>query len=268
MTGIVGWWESVGDRGLTALTHMGAMARFFRRWMYWATLGPFRERTLYRPEVFHRMEEVGNRSLPIIALVMFLIGIILVYQTSDVMKKYGQTGKIPLMVSLSVNRELGPLMTAIMVIARVGSSYTAGLGMMKHNEEIRALETMAINPIGYLVAPRAIAMVVMLPVLTVIANLIGIAGGSFIGQTIHHMAPGEFFVRAYDELKLMDVLGGVIKSFVFAHVIVTVTCYMGFTVTGGPQGVMRNTQRSVVYSILLVIFVDSIMSAAIAPRVY
>lgn len=265
MTGILSWWESVGDRVLTGFTHIGAMARFFRRWLYWATVGPFRERTIYRPEVFHRMEEVGNRSLPIIALVLFLIGIILVYQTSDVMKKYGQTQKIPLMVSLSITRELGPLMTAIMVIARVGSSYTAGIGMMRHNEEIRALETMAINPIGYLVAPRAIAMVVMLPVLTVLAAVIGIAGGSFIGYTIHQMPPSEFFVRAFDELKLMDILGGVIKSFVFAHVIVTVACYCGFTAAGGPEGVMKNTQRSVVYSILLVIFVDSIMSAAIAP---
>jgi phospholipid/cholesterol/gamma-HCH transport system permease protein len=210
------------------------------------------------------MEAVGYRSLAIVALVAFLVGVILVFNTGDVLNRYGALDRIPTLVSITISRELGPLMTAIVIIARVGASFTAGLGNMKDREEILALQTMGINPIGYLVAPRFIALTVMLPCLTVLALVFGITGGAIVAGTQFQMDFQEFVRKALDALEMRDLVSGLIKSVVFALIAVTVSCYMAFTVRGGSEGVARNTMVSVVTSLVLTVFADALVSAVFA----
>src|SRR5207247_1028780 len=162
-------------------SHAGGMFQLFRRTMYWVVLGPFREKTEYRRHVFPLMEAIGNKSFGIVALVAFLIGVILVLQTGYILEKYGQIRQVSGLVAVSFTRELGPLMTAIVLVGRVGAAFTAGLGTMQISEEVLALRIMSINPVGYLVAPRFIAILVMLPCLTIFANVVGMAGGCLMG---------------------------------------------------------------------------------------
>jgi len=255
------WMASVGRRGLLFLHHLGGNFRLFRQTLYWVFLGPFREKTEYRRLVFPLLEGIGNRSFGIVALVAFLIGAILVLQTGYVLERYGQVQQVSGLVAVSMTRELGPLMSAIVLVARVGAAFTAGLGTMTISEEVLALRIMGINPIGYLVAPRFIAIVIMLPCLTVFANLVGIGGGCLTGVATYGLDPWGYISASLDFLLVEDLLSGMVKAVLFAMVICIVSCYMALTVEGGPEGVARNTMVSVVTSLILVIFVDSLVTA-------
>ena len=251
----------VGDTALRTFATVGQMNRLFWSTCYWAFVGPFRERTLYGRTLFRLMEAVGYRSLGIVALVAFLVGVILVFNTGDILRRYGALDRLPELVAVTLSRELGPLMTAIVIIARVGASFTAGLGNMKDREEILALQTMAINPVGFLVAPRFIALLIMLPCLTVLALELGIIGGAIVAGSQFRMGVNLFYTAAHDALELRDLISGVLKSVIFALIVVTVSCYFAFTVRGGSEGVSRNTMVSVVTSLVLVIFSDAMVSA-------
>ena len=255
------WISSVGRGAILFLEHAGGLLDLFRRTLYWVFVGPIREKTEYRRHVFPLMEAIGNRSFYIVALIAFLIGIILVLQTGYILARYGQLQQVSKLVAVSMTRELGPLMTAIVLVARVGAAFTAGLGTMAISEEVLALRIMGINPIGYLVAPRFIAIVVMLPCLTIFANVVGIGGGCLMAFTSYDLDPWAYIADSIDFLLIQDLLSGVVKSLCFAIVICVVSCYMALTVQGGPEGVARNTMVSVVTSLVLVIFVDSLVTA-------
>ena len=241
-------------------SHAGGMWILFRRTLYWVFIGPFRERTEYRRHVFPLMEAIGNKSFGIVALVAFLIGVILVLQTGYNLEKYGQVRQVSGLVAVSFTRELGPLMTAIVLVARVGAAFTAGLGTMQISEEVLALRIMSINPVGYLVAPRFIAILVMLPCLTIFANVLGMAGGCLMGTT-YDLDPWAYINDSIGFLTVSDLVSGVGKSFLFAVVICIVSCHMAFRVEGGPEGLARNTMVSVVTSLVLVIIVDGLYTA-------
>jgi phospholipid/cholesterol/gamma-HCH transport system permease protein len=242
------------------LGHAGGMFDLFRRTVYWVTLGPFREKTEYRRQVFPLMEAIGNKSFGIVALVAFLIGVILVLQTGYILEKYGQIRQVSGLVAVSMTRELGPLMTAIVLVGRVGAAFTAGLGTMQISEEVLALRIMSINPVGYLVAPRFIAIMIMLPCLTIFANVVGIAGGCLMSTT-YDLDPWGYINDSIDFLTVQDLLSGVSKSILFASVICIVSCHMAFRVEGGPEGLARNTMISVVTSLVLVILFDGLVTA-------
>src|ERR1041385_5615856 len=192
-------------------SHAGGMWILFRRTLYWVFIGPFRERTEYRRHVFPLMEAIGNKSFGIVALVAFLIGVILVIQTGYILEKYGQVRQVAGLVAVTMTRELGPLMTAIVLVARVGAAFTAGLGTMQISEEVMALRTMSIDPVGYLVAPRMIAILVMLPCLTIFANVVGMAGGCAMGLTFG-LDPWAYIDDSISFLQLQDLFSGVAKS--------------------------------------------------------
>lgn len=255
------WFASVGRMFLLFFQHAGGLFDLFRRTLYWVFLGPVREKTEYRRQVFPLMEAIGNRSFSIVALIAFLIGIILVLQTGYILERYGQLQQVSKLVAVSMTRELGPLMTAIVLVARVGAAFTAGLGTMTISEEVLALRIMGINPVGYLVAPRFIAIIVMLPCLTIFANVVGIGGGCMVAVATYDFEPWSYIADSVDFLLIQDLLGGVVKSILFAIVICIVSCYMALTVRGGPEGVARNTMVSVVTSLVLVIFVDTLATA-------
>jgi len=248
-------------RSLTLFfSHAGGMFHLFRRTLYWVFVAPAREKTEYRRSVFPLMEAIGNKSFAIVALVAFLIGVILVLQTGYILEKFGQVRQVSGLVAVSFTRELGPLMTAIVLVARVGAAFTAGLGTMQISEEVLALRIMSIDPVGYLVAPRFIAILVMLPCLTIFANVLGMAGGCLMGLT-YHIDPWGYINDSISFLTVPDLVSGVAKAFLFAIVICIVSCHMAFRVEGGPEGLARNTMISVVTSLVLVIIVDGLFTA-------
>jgi phospholipid/cholesterol/gamma-HCH transport system permease protein len=160
-----------------------------------------------------------------------------------------------------MTRELGPLITAVIVIGRSGSAFAAEIGTMKVTEEIDALETMAIDPVHFLVTPKFLAMMVMLPCLTIWANFMGVLGGSLFGVTQADFTFGRYIQASLDALFVRDIVTGLIKSVMFGITITAVGCYEGLSTTGGAEQVGRSTTRAVVVSIFLVILVDLVFTA-------
>jgi phospholipid/cholesterol/gamma-HCH transport system permease protein len=245
------------------LSHLASISRLFMATLYWSFVAPFRER---RPgfalsSLLRLMYETGVRSLPIVLLIGCLAGIILSLETGVQLKRFGQVHLVAGLVALSMARSLGPLLTAIVVTGRVGAAYTAELGTMKISEEILALEIMAINPVGYLVAPRFLALVVMLPCLTVFADALGLVGGFLIGTTVYHISSTFYINTTLEWLLLSDILAGLLKSLVFSVIIGMVGCYRALVVEGGPEGVGQATMVSVVTTIVLIIVADGIFTA-------
>jgi phospholipid/cholesterol/gamma-HCH transport system permease protein len=253
---------TLGKLGLF-LSHLASISRLFVATLYWAFVAPFRER---RPgfalqSLIRLMHETGVRSLPIVLLIGCLAGIILSLETGVQLKRFGQTHLVAGLVALSMARSLGPLLTAIVVTGRVGAAYTAELGTMKIAEEILALEVMAINPIGYLVAPRFLALLAMLPCLTICADALGLVGGFLIGTGVYRISPTFYVNTTLEWLRLSDILAGLLKSVVFSMLIGMVGCYRALVVEGGPEGVGQATMVSVVTTIVLIIVADGIFTA-------
>lgn len=232
--------------------------------LYWSIVGPFTGKTRFRQLVFPLMQQIGVRSLFITCMVSFLVGFILILNTADQLKQYGALSKAPTMICIAVVRELGPLMTAIVLSGRVGAAFTAGLGSMVINEEVLALETMGINPVGYLVAPRFISICIMLPCLTMFSYLIGNTGGLAAGVLMYDIPFWQYITTTRDAFDLVDMTAGLVKSLVFGALICMVACYNAFSVRGGPEGVGRNTMISVVICLVSIIVADALVTAIVA----
>jgi len=230
--------------------------------LYWIFLAPLRGKPGVRPsEVFHQMVRIGVQAVPMTALTSFSIGLTLAMQGAYQLAKMGATSFVPDLVSISLLRELGPLLTGVVVIGRSGSAITAELGTMKVSEEIEALEAMAINPIRFLVAPRFLAMLVMLPVLTIFGNYIGFVGGWSICHFTLDMNTSAYILRLIASANPIDLYSGVIKSFVFAWLIVTISSQAGLHVSGGAEGVGQSTTSSVVVSIISMLVANAVLTA-------
>jgi phospholipid/cholesterol/gamma-HCH transport system permease protein len=182
-------------------------------------------------------------------------------QSAYELRKFGAINYVATAVAVSISRELGPLVTAIVVIGRSGSAFAAEIGTMKVTEEIDALETMAISPIRFLVTPKFLAMIVMLPCLTIWANSMGILGGSLFGVAQANFTFVQYINASIDALFLRDITTGLIKSVMFAITITAVGCLEGLSTGAGAEQVGRSTTRAVVMSIFLVILVDLIFTA-------
>jgi phospholipid/cholesterol/gamma-HCH transport system permease protein len=207
------------------------------------------------------MDEVGVKSAVIVFLVSFLIGVILAFQTAYQLSQLGALEFVGALVGVAVTRELGPLMTALVMAGRVGASFTAEMGTMKVSDEILALETMALSPVKFLITPRFIAILVMLPCLTAMADLMGILGGFLIGVTTLGIDPAPYIDNSLDSMKLKDLITGLIKSGVFAVIIVMVGSYQAFIIEGGAERVGQNTRTSVVVSMILIIIADLLFTS-------
>lgn len=238
------------------LRHLSSIYHLFLETLRWILVKPFKGKPVRVKVIFFQMDEVGVKSLPIVCLVSFFIGIILVLQTAYQLEKFGAVNYAASLSSVALTRELGPLLTAIVVAGRVSAAFTAELGTMMVTEEILALEVMAIHPIAYLVVPRLLAMVVMLPCLTVVADLVGMVGGYLVGTTGVGIRPSLYIDTALEAMLLKDIVTGLVKSVVFAVIIAMVGCYMALVVQGGAEGVGRSTMISVVTSLILIILAD------------
>ncbi|MEW6238383.1 MAG: ABC transporter permease [Candidatus Omnitrophota bacterium] len=246
----------------------GALAYIARLWTlfasaaYYAVIAPWRQRKVFRRQATSAMMlEAGVRSLPILLLISFLIGVILAMQSAYQLKKFEMVQMVSGLVAVTVCREIGPLITAIIISARVGAAITAELGTMVVGEEIMALQTMALRPIPFLVTPRLIALTLMMPCITVLADFIGMFGGYCIGVLNLDLSGGQYIQGTVDNLTLTDIYTGLFKSIGFGMVIASISCHEGLSVQGGAEGVGIATTRSVVYSILFIIITDLIFTA-------
>jgi len=238
------------------LRHLTSITLFFAESLRWMLVKPFRGKPLRVRAAIVQMEEVGFKSLPIVLLVSFVIGIILVLQTAYQLAKFGAVNFAASLAAVAMVREMGPLLTAIVVAGRVSAAFTAELGTMMVTEEILALEVMAIAPVAYLVVPRLLAMLVMLPCLTIVADVMGMIGGYVVGTTAVGIRSSLYIQNTLDSLLTKDILTGLFKSVVFAGIIAMVGCYMAFVVRGGAEGVGKATMISVVTSLICIILAD------------
>ena len=214
----------------------------------------------YLDDVFIQMDIIGVGSIPIVMLIAFSTGLIITMQMSRALSQYGATGQVGQIVAITLVRELGPLLTAILVAGRNASGIASELGSMKVTEQIDAMRALGTDPILKLVKPRMIATAIMLPCLTIIADFVGMVGGFVIAFFTLNLGPAQYWTPAYQALEYNDLAQGLIKPFVFSFVISLVGCFYGMRTTGGTQGVGRATTQAVVVASVWVFFVTSLIT--------
>ena len=243
---------------------LAGVSRLFGLWsaVLKAIVTSFFQKKVIEPRhVFSQMVLMGVDSVPIICLIGAAIGMVLALQAAYQLKQFGALLYTGSLVSVSMTRELGPLTAAIIISGRVGARMAAELGTMKVQEEIDALTTMGLNPIQYLVVPRCVALIIVLPFLTVIADIMGMLGGFLLGTLALQINPYLYLAKTIDPLVLKDIYSGLSKSAIFAFLIALVSCYQGLSVEGGAEGVGKATTQAVVISIVLIIVVDCLTTA-------
>ncbi|HNX69457.1 MAG TPA: ABC transporter permease [Candidatus Omnitrophota bacterium] len=223
----------------------------------------FKRKVIPRETFFRQMVLMGIDSTAIVSLVGGSVGTVLALQAAYSLKTFGAIMYTGSLVSVAMARELGPLIASIVICGRIGARMAAEIGTMMVQEEVDALTTMGINPIRYLVLPRCLALAIMLPCLTVIADLMGMLGGFAIGTTGLGINPYIYIAKSLDALVLKDVYTGLLKSFIFSILIALVSCHQGLSVSGGADAVGKATTQAVVISIVLIIVVDCVATAVI-----
>jgi len=222
--------------------------------------GPFKGKTSSRQSIFQQMVFAGVQSITIVFFIGLFTGVVIAMQSAYQLKDIGSVIYVAPMVSISIARELGPVFTALVVAGRVGSAITAELGTMKVSEQIEALETMAIDPVRFLVVPRFLALIIMLPCLTIMCDFMGVVGGFLVGVFNLDLNPYRYITFSFEHLAWKDVWTGLVKSAVFGATISLIACYVGLKTSGGAEGVGKSTTRSVVISFILIILFDSLLT--------
>ena len=228
--------------------------------MYWLFIAPLRGKGLRWKSSIEQMVLIGVNSIPIISILSLFVGMILALQGAYVLRPFGATLYVADLVGVTMTRELAPLVAAIILAGRSGSAFAAEIGTMKVSEEVDALITIGLNPTKFLVIPKLLAIMVMQPCLTLIADVVSMAGGMVIGLSLLQIDWLRYIRQTRDALILQDIVTGLIKSVVFAIIIALVGCYEGFQVEGGAEGVGIHTTSSVVKSIFLIIVADLIVT--------
>jgi phospholipid/cholesterol/gamma-HCH transport system permease protein len=211
--------------------------------------------------IFKQMEFVGVKSLFVVILTGSFTGMVLAIQSFDALKRFGAESLVGPTVALSMARELGPVLTGLMVAGRAGSAMATELGTMRVTEQIDAIETMGVNPVKYLVVPRILAGLLMLPLLTIVTDFVGVLGGYLIGVNKLNINPGVYMGRTLDYVNVDDLFYGLGKSVVFGLIISLVACYQGFYTKGGAEGVGRAATNSVVTGCVLILVFDYIITS-------
>ncbi|MFH1422687.1 MAG: ABC transporter permease [Planctomycetota bacterium] len=255
--------SDVGSYIIKAANNAGYGVEMLAEAIYWC-------RSAFRrvKEIIFQMQVCGVQSVPVTLLVGVFVGMVLSLQTGISLKPFGLQHLIATITAVSMTREMGPLMTAIILAGRVGSSMAAELGTMKVSEEIDALEVMSVNPVKLLVMPRVIALTIMLPILAVYASFVGIIGSAIVANLQIGIPYYTFFRACLDSLELKDVYSGLFKTVIFGLIISAVGCSEGLRTTGGTQGVGESTRRAVVNSLLLILVFNYFMTSFIFRLFY
>ncbi len=258
--------DRVGDVGHWAVTALEGLARIIG---FFGLVVARSASTLVRPwrlrltSLVAQMQQTGINAVPIVALMGFLIGVVIAYQGADQLRQFGAEVFVVDLISISVLRELGILLTAIIVAGRSASAFTAAIGSMKIREEVDAIRTLGLDPIDVLVLPRVLGLLLMLPVLTVIADVAGLLGGAVMSWTVLGISPGEFRTRLL-EVDVSHFLVGMAKAPFFAVIIAVIGCFQGLQVKGNAESVGQLTSRAVVQAIFMVIVADATFSILFA----
>jgi len=250
------WLELIGVKTTKFIEEIGKIFLLFLQTIKWALRPPLGFRNILK-----QMEEVGVRSIPVVLITAVSTGMVLALQSHTGFKRFNAESLVGTVVALSMTRELGPVLTALIVAGRAGAAMAAELGTMRVTEQIDALSTMAANPIKYLIVPRLLAGMLMLPILTIFSDAIGIAGGYFVAVQVLNVNPVVYLRRTTDFLEYDDIYGGLLKAFVFGIIIATVSCYKGFNTEGGAEGVGKATTGAVVLSSMLILISDYFLTA-------
>jgi phospholipid/cholesterol/gamma-HCH transport system permease protein len=243
----------IGHEGADLLSFLGLTVIVFLR----SLMMPWRIRLT--PLIAH-MEQTGLNALPIVGLISFLVGVVLAYQGADQLARFGAQIFTVNLVAIGVLREMGILLTAIIVAGRSGSSFTAQIGTMKVNEEVDAMQTLGLDPMEVLVMPRVFALVLVLPLLTFYADLMGLLGGAVMATVVLDISFFQFVRQLSDAVTLWTFWIGIIKAPLFAFIIGMIGCYEGLQVSRSAESVGRQTTRAVVEAIFLVIVLDALLS--------
>jgi len=210
------------------------------------------------------VERAGADAAPIVLLINFLIGFVMAYQSAPQLKQFGASIYIADLVGVSMTRELGPLMMAIIICGRSGAAFAAELGTMKVSEEVDALRTLGFMPLPYLVIPRMLGLVLLAPILVLMADAVGIAGGALVAALTLDIMPMSFLIQLQSAVKTSDIVSGIIKAMVFCAAIALISCQQGLATSGGAEGVGRRTTSAVVAILFTLILLDALFTVLLA----
>lgn len=253
---MITWLEFLGNKTTAFIREMGGVVLFLGQ-----TLRGMLSRPFYLRNLLKQMEQIGVNSVPVVLTTAISTGMVLALQSYTGFKRFGAESLIGAVVSLSMTRELGPVLTGLMVAGRAGAAMAAELGTMRVTEQIDALYTLATNPVQYLVVPRFMASTIMMFFLTALGMYIGILGGYFVGVKVLGTNPVTYMNQSINNTELQDIWYGLIKALVFGAVVGLIGCYKGFNTEGGAEGVGKATTGAVVVSCMLILILDYFLSA-------
>ena len=242
---------AIGKYFVSLVESLGDVGLLLYRTLRYSLTPPFNLRL-----ILEQMDEIGFKSIPIVILSSLAIGMVMVLQLAYGFARFGAKGLVGPVVSLAIVRELGPVLTSLLVGGRVGSGITAEIGSMKVTEQIDAIKTLGADPIKKLVVPRFIAALISFPFLSIIADLVGIFGGMIIANTELGVTPRLFISSITQQVGISDFISGISKTVFFGIIVAIVGCYIGMKAEGGTQGVGRATTLTVVVSLVLIIIMD------------
>ncbi|MFZ5585783.1 MAG: MlaE family ABC transporter permease [Thermodesulfobacteriota bacterium] len=248
--------EMVGGAVMRGLEEAGELLLLFIQTCLWLLRPPWRLHLIFR-----QMEFVGIKSINVTVLTGAFTGAVFALQSYHGFSLFGAESLVGSTVALALTRELGPVLTALMVTGRAGSAMAAELGTMRVTEQIDALYVMAVNPIQYLVLPRVVASIIMLPLLTIVADYVGIVGGYVVGVHLLGINSGIFVAKIIEYMEFSDISMGLIKAGVFGLILSLVGCYKGFYASGGAEGVGRATTEAVVLASVSILAADYVLTA-------
>ena len=251
---------TLGRGAVDAVRFVGGVAIMLQAVLVYAFLGPFRGRPIRIRAFFEQCLRVGPRSLGVVFLVNFFVGIILALIGGNVLQVLGFTRYVGNLMSIGIVVELGPLLTGVIMTGYIGAALAAEIGTMVVQEETTALKTMGLDPVRHVVAPRVMATILMIPCVTLVGDVVGLLGGMLVSAEVLDVTPELYFEQAWLQLKAVDVWKGLAKASIFGAIIGAIGCYQGFQVKGGAEGVGRVTTNAVVSSIIVIIITDAILN--------
>lgn len=255
-----GFVERVGRRSVSAVEEAGYMSGLFAESLWWLLRGYHRQQPVRIARIFREAMQMGIQAIPIISILIFAVGVMLAIQGIETLKTFGAESQVVLGIAISVTREFSPLIVGIVVAGRSGSAIAARIGSMLEAQEIDALRVIGIDPVRYLAAPILLAMLIMLPCLTILGNLMGLLGGAIFTGIELQMPLAVYASRTLEILTVTDLMQGLSKSLVFGVLIALVGLSNGFQVRGGAEGIGRATTRAVVMAISLIVIADMFLT--------
>lgn len=250
---ILGFLEQLGEYALAVFRALGNFLFFVMHTIFAAITPPY-----YPQAIIQQMINIGYYSLPVVGLTAIFTGAVLALQSFTGFSRFSAESAVATVVVLSITRELGPVLAGLMVAGRVGASMAAEIGTMRVTEQIDALSTLSTSPFKYLIAPRVIAAVAMLPCLVLVADSIGILGGYMVGTTTLDFTSHSYLNKTFEFLEAGDVISGLVKAAIFGFIIALMGCYHGYYSKGGAQGVGAATTKAVVTACVLIFLANYI----------